>query len=173
MTTEGGATGGSGSGGGGGCVEAFGSAMWKPPPVRRAEEGGGGTPAVAVSTGGVVKCSTGAAEAAAATAAREQRDPSVLAAWYAGRARELDARGGQLRHALSLCELGVARVRVAGGVQGERGVLGGDGVEVGEAMLPAVGGEAGMVLLRLEHLVGHLSSLVRRTSSVDNFNILE
>ncbi|CAM9794853.1 unnamed protein product, partial [Ectocarpus fasciculatus] len=36
--------------------------------------------------------------------------PAALSAWYAGRARELDARAGQLRHAATLCRFGARRV---------------------------------------------------------------
>lgn len=82
----------------------------------------------------------GASDADEITAAAErQRDPAALAAWYAGRARELDARAGQLRHAAALCRLGARRVVSSSG-----------GVDV-------TGGQ----LLQLDRLLQHLSSLVR------------
>ncbi|CAM9902098.1 unnamed protein product, partial [Ectocarpus sp. 4 AP-2014] len=76
-----------------------------------------------------------------ATAAERQRDSAALAAWYAGRARELDARAGQLRHATTLCRFGARRVVVSSG-----GRAGGD---VTEGQLE-----------RLDLLLQHLTSLV-------------
>ncbi|CAB1100488.1 unnamed protein product [Ectocarpus sp. CCAP 1310/34] len=77
-----------------------------------------------------------------ATAAERQRDSAALAAWYAGRARELDARAGQLRHAATLCRFGARRVVVPS----SGGWAGGDVTE----------GQ----LVRLDRLLQHLTSLV-------------
>lgn len=78
-----------------------------------------------------------------AAAAERQRDSAALAAWYAGRARELDARAGQLRHAATLCRFGARRVVVSSS--------GGPGGDVTEGHL-----------VRLDRLLQHLTSLVRR-----------
>lgn len=84
--------------------------------------------------------------AAAAAEVERQQDPRVIAAWYAGRARELDARAGQLRHAATMCQLGASRVRQAEG---------GSGAGAGE------GADAAMEeLFRLDLLLQHLVSLV-------------
>lgn len=80
-----------------------------------------------------------------AAAAEQQQDPRVLAAWYAGRARELDARAGQLRHAATMCQLGVSRVIAAGGHE-EGGAAGADA--------------AVEDLVQLDLLLQHLASLV-------------
>eukprot|EP00752_Nemacystus_decipiens_P018330 g16445.t1 len=97
-----------------------------------------------------------AAEAAAAAAAvaraavERQHDPRVLAPWYAGRAREFDARAGQVRHAATLTQLGVGRVLKAGEGEGAGARAGaGDGADA-----------AVEELLRLDLMLQHLASLV-------------
>lgn len=61
---------------------------------------------------GVRDTSDRAAFEEAAFAADKQEHRSELVAWFMGRVREMDSLGGQLRNALSLCELGVARVSI-------------------------------------------------------------
>lgn len=87
-------------------------------------------------------------------AAAQQRDVGVLASWYARRAREMDARGGQLRHAVTLCELGVARV-----LHGQA-----EDVWAGEE------GSATDTLLRSRDSLRHLSSLVQEQTAVQIFS---
>lgn len=77
------------------------------------------------------------------TAAEEQRSEGTLATWYLQRAKEIDSRGGQLRHALALCELGAVRV--------------GAGRSDGGVSHAAAVGE----LLHLQTLLRQLTSLVR------------
>lgn len=93
-----------------------------------------------------------AEEAVVAAASANQRDPRILAEWFSKRAREIDARAGQLRHASTMCELGAARV--SSELMGDFG----DGVggeEVGRA-------EASVVeLLRLRSVLQHVCLLVR------------
>ncbi|CAM9252402.1 unnamed protein product [Scytosiphon promiscuus] len=88
-------------------------------------------------------------DAAMAVATEGRHDPAVLAAWYAARARELDARAGQLRHAATMCHIGVDRVGVVGGREN------GDATAVAAAVQEEVEG-----LVRLDRLLRHLASLV-------------
>lgn len=112
-------------------------------PLPRASRAGGAEPATATAT------------ATAAAAVERQQDPRVLAAWYAGRARELDARAGQLKHAATMSQLGVSRVLTAGG-------HGGAGAEAGAEAGAGAGADAAVEeLLQLDLLLQHLASLVR------------
>ena len=92
---------------------------------------------------------------AVAAAATRQRDPCVLAEWYCERARELDARAGQLRYASVMCELGAARVFV-----GDDGA-GGDDFDA-ERVFEVGDRQAVVELLRLRSLLRHMCSLVRQ-----------
>lgn len=105
-------------------------------------------------------------EADLEAAARTQGNPRILAAWYTGRARELDARAGQLRHASTLCLLGVHRITVGGVIEpgSGRSGPGGDrpwGVAEKMQALARGEGEEEMEFARLSGVMQHLSSLVR------------
>ncbi|CAN0450731.1 unnamed protein product, partial [Discosporangium mesarthrocarpum] len=69
----------------------------------------------------VIPVAAAAAAAERAAAATTQADYRSLSAWYQDRAREIDSQGGQLRHALELCELGLARVNAPEQPQGHEG----------------------------------------------------
>lgn len=50
--------------------------------------------------------------AGSVAAAAKQADGKFLASWFSAQARDLDSRGGQLRHALSMCKLGIVRIGI-------------------------------------------------------------
>lgn len=110
-----------------------------------------------------------ATAATVAAAALKQSDRTFLAAWFADRAREFDSRGGQLKHALLMCELGVARVIPGNGIVSSGGSNrmpgipgGGLALAEGEQELGGAGEQSASVhkILALRGVLRHLTSLV-------------
>ncbi|CAM9781893.1 unnamed protein product, partial [Phaeothamnion confervicola] len=73
----------------------------------------GAAPSAAAAGGAVATHDTEALLAKTRQVALSQSDPGVLARWYYERCLEMDALGGQVKHALDMCRLGLARIGVA------------------------------------------------------------